>query len=48
MEPPIEFGRWLAKSMKKQYGEWKDAFPELDVDGDEPTADQEMTVENVN
>ena len=43
MEPPIEFGRWLARSMKIKYGEWKDAFPELSVDSDEETADVAMT-----
>ena len=35
VEPPIVFGKWLARSMKKKYGEWKDAFPDLSDDEDE-------------
>lgn len=30
--------------MKKQYGEWKDAFPELSLE-EQDTEDVEMTVE---
>ena len=29
VEPPFEFGKWLARNMKQKYGEWKNAFPEL-------------------
>ena len=35
VEPPIEFGKWLAKNMRRKYGEWKDAFPGLSDDEDE-------------
>ena len=37
--PPIEYGKWLAKNMRKKYGEWKNAFPELsDDEANEKTA----------
>ena len=32
VEPPIEFGKWLAKAMRRKYGEWKNAFPNLSDD----------------
>jgi len=32
VEPPIEFGKWLAKTMRRKYGEWKNAFPDLSDD----------------
>ena len=32
VEPPIEFGRWLAKTVKRKFGEWKNSFPELSED----------------
>mmetsp|Transcript_5750 Transcript_5750/g.7762 ORF Transcript_5750/g.7762 Transcript_5750/m.7762 type:complete len:100 (+) Transcript_5750:775-1074(+) len=35
VEPPIEYGKWLAKTMRKKYGEWKNAFPDLSDDEQE-------------
>ena len=40
ISPPILYGRWLAKSMRR-FGEWKDAFPELS--DDEETAEVRET-----
>ena len=34
VKPPIEFGKWLAKTMRRKYGEWKNAFPGLSDDSE--------------
>ena len=36
VKPPIQYGKWLAKSMKR-FGEWKDAFPDLSDEEEETT-----------
>lgn len=33
VEPPVEFGKWLARAMKR-FGEWKNAFPDLSDEED--------------
>ena len=42
--PPIQYGKWLAKSMRKKYGEWKNSFPELS--DDEETTESSVSNEN--
>ena len=37
-EPPIEYGKWAARNMRKKYVEWRDAFPELSEDEEEKAA----------
>ena len=37
--PPIEYGIWVAKNMRRKYGEWKNAFPDL-PDSDEESDSQ--------
>ena len=36
-EPSIQYGLWLVKNMKRSYGEWKDAFPEVELSDEEST-----------
>ena len=35
VEEPIQYGIWLVKNMKRSFGEWKDAFPEVVLTDDE-------------
>lgn len=47
VKPPIEFGRWLAKEMRRKFVEWKNSFPDLseEEEGEELTTKSD-SVEN--